>query len=118
MRTEYRKEHVVNANKRRYCNSRASSKVSLKDDACRRLPGKTVSVGTYCTSDSSCVGSDIGMYRQLEREYTYRMLAMYASANSCVDRLITEGGRDAASGLTWTADKRREGATPAETDEQ
>ena len=45
-------------------------------------------------------------------------MSMYASANSCVDRLITEGSRDPASGLTQIADKRREGVTPAETDEQ
>ena len=41
--------------------------------------------------------------------------SMYASAKSCVDRLNTEGGRDSASVLTQTADKRRKGATPAET---
>ena len=33
-------------------------------------------------------------------------MSMYASANSCVDRLITKGSRDPASGLTQTADKR------------
>ena len=38
--------------------------------------------------------------------------------NSCVDRVNTEGGRDPASRLTQIADKRRERATPAETDEQ
>ena len=38
---------------------------------------------------------------------------MYASANSCVDRLNT-GGRDPASRLTQTAER----ATPAETNEQ
>ena len=42
---------------------------------------------------------------------------MYASANSCVDRLNTEGGRDPVSRPTQTADKRRERATPAETNE-
>ena len=42
-------------------------------------------------------------------------LCMYPSANSCVDRLNTEGGRDSASGVIQTADKRRKGATPAET---
>ena len=41
-----------------------------------------------------------------------------ASVNSCVDGLNTEGVRDPASRLTQTADKRRERATPAETDEQ
>ena len=46
------------------------------------------------------------------------MLPMYASANSCVDRLNTEGGRDPASQLTQTADKRRERAMLAKTDEQ
>ena len=45
-------------------------------------------------------------------------LSMYATTNSCVDRLSTEGARDPASRLTQTADKRRERATPAETDEQ
>ena len=34
------------------------------------------------------------------------MSNMYASANSCVDKLNTEGGRDPASRLTQTADKR------------
>ena len=48
---------------------------------------------------------------------TYRM-SIYASANSFVDRLNTEGGRDPASWLTQTADKRREWATPADTNEQ
>ena len=48
---------------------------------------------------------------------TYCM-SMYATANSCVDRLNTEGGRDPASQLFQTADKRRERATPAETNEQ
>ena len=43
---------------------------------------------------------------------------MYASANSCLDRLNTEGSRDPASRLTHIADKRWERATPAETDEQ
>ena len=41
-----------------------------------------------------------------------------ASANSCVDRVNTEGSRDPASWLTQTADKRRERAMPAETDKQ
>ena len=45
-------------------------------------------------------------------------MSMYASANSCVDKLNTEGGKDPASRLTHIADKRRERATPAETDEQ
>ena len=45
-------------------------------------------------------------------------LCSYASANSCVDRLNTEGDRDPASRLTQTADKRRARAKPAETDEQ
>ena len=45
-------------------------------------------------------------------------MSMYASTNSCVDRLNTESGRDPASQLTQIADKRRERATPAETDEQ
>ena len=45
-------------------------------------------------------------------------MSMYASANSCVNRLNTEGGRDPSSWLTQTADKRRKQATPAETDEQ
>ena len=45
-------------------------------------------------------------------------MSMYANANSCVDRLNTEGSRDSVSQLTQTADKRREQATPAETDEK
>ena len=69
--------------------------------------------------DSSCVGSDNGSYRQLTREYLPTVcLIKYASANSCVDRLNTEGSRDPGSRLTHIADKRRERATPAETDEQ
>ena len=48
---------------------------------------------------------------------TYHM-SMYASANSCVDRLNTESARDPASRLIQTTDKRREQATPAETDYQ
>ena len=43
---------------------------------------------------------------------------MYAAANSCVDRLNTEGNRDPATRLTQTANKRRERAAPAETDEK
>ena len=42
-------------------------------------------------------------------------MSMYASANSCVDRLNTEGSKDPASRLTQTADKRKERAM---TDEQ
>ena len=38
-------------------------------------------------------------------------MSMYANANTCVHRLNTEGGRDAASQLTQTADKRRERAS-------
>ena len=45
-------------------------------------------------------------------------MSMYASANSCVDWLNTEGDRDPVSRLTQIADKRRERAKPAETDEQ
>ena len=45
-------------------------------------------------------------------------MSTYASANSCVDRLNTEGGRDPASQLTQNADKRREQVTPAETMEE
>ena len=45
-------------------------------------------------------------------------MSMNASASSCVDRLNTEGGRDPASRLTQTANKRRERATLAETDKQ
>ena len=44
-------------------------------------------------------------------------MSRFESANSCVDRLNTEDGRDPASRLTQIADKRRERATPAETDE-
>ena len=40
-----------------------------------------------------------------------------ASANSCVDRLSAEGGRDPASRLTQPAD-RREGTSDVHTDEQ
>ena len=45
-------------------------------------------------------------------------MSMYASANSCVDRLNTEGGRDPDSRLTQIVNKRRERATEEETDEQ
>ena len=45
-------------------------------------------------------------------------MSMYASASSRVDSLNTEDGRDPASRLTQIADKRRERATQAETDEQ
>ena len=48
------------------------------------------------SKNSSCVGSDIGNYRQLECDYR---MSMYASANTCVYRLDTEGGRDPASQL-------------------
>jgi len=40
---------------------------------------------------------------------------MYATDNSCVDRLNTEGGRDP---LTQTGDKRRERVMPAEKNEE
>ena len=40
------------------------------------------------------------------------------STNSCVDRLNTEGGKDPASRLTQTSEKRREQAMQAETNEQ
>ena len=66
--------------------------------------------------DSSCVGSYIGNYRQLKRKYL--RMSMYASANSCVDNLNTEGCRDPASWLTQIADKRREPEMPAETDKK
>ena len=45
-------------------------------------------------------------------------MSMYARVNRFADRLNTEGGRYPASQLTQAADKRRERATPAETDEQ
>ena len=70
---------------------------------------------TYCTRNSSRVGSDIKIGSWSVN--IYRM-SMYASANSCVDRLNTEGSKDPASRLTQTADKRRERATLAETDNQ
>ena len=60
---------------------------------------------TYCTRDSSCVDSNIGIGSWCVS--TYR-ISMYASANSCVDRLNTEGSRNPASQLTQTADKRRD----------
>ena len=43
---------------------------------------------------------------------------MYASTNSCVDRLNREGSRDFGSWLTQTVDKRRERVTLAKTDMQ
>ena len=43
-------------------------------------------------------------------------MSVYGKTNSCVNR--REGVRDPASWLTQTADKRRERATLAETDEQ
>ena len=49
---------------------------------------------------------------------TYYHMSMYARVNSFADRLNTEGGRDPASRLTQAADKRKERATLAETDEQ
>ena len=45
-------------------------------------------------------------------------MPMHASANSCVDRLNREGGRDFASRLTQMVDKRRERVTLAKTDMQ
>jgi len=54
--------------------------------------------------NSSCVGSDIEI--GIWSISTYRM-SMYATANSCVDRLNTEGSRESASWLTQTANKRR-----------
>ena len=72
------------------------------------------SVRTYCTRDNSYVGSDIGTGSWSVS--TYR-ISMHATANSCVDRPKTEGGRDPASRLTQTADKRRERVTLAETNE-
>ena len=45
-------------------------------------------------------------------------MPMYANANSCVDSVNTEGGRDPASRLTQTADKMRERATSAKTDKK
>ena len=77
--------------------------------------GDSWNVRTYCMRDSSCVGSDIGTGSWSMS--TYRM-SMHATTNSCVDRLKTEGDRDPASRLTQTADKRRERATLAETNEQ
>ena len=43
---------------------------------------------------------------------------MHASANSCVDRLNREGGRDFDSWLTQTVDKRRERVMLEKTDMQ
>ena len=37
-------------------------------------------------------------------------MSMYANANSCVDRLNIEGGRDLDSRLIQIADKRKEQA--------
>ena len=54
------------------------------------------SVHTYCTRDSSCVGSNIGLGSWSVT--TYHM-STYTSANSCVDRMNTEGSRDSASRL-------------------
>ena len=54
----------------------------------------------------SRVGSNFGL--GIWSVSTYHM-SMYASANSCVDRLNTESGRDPASRLTQRgANKRRE----------
>ena len=58
--------------------------------------------------DSSCVGSDIENYRQLKREYLPYVYV--CNANSCVDRLNIEGGRDLDSRLIQIADKRKEQA--------
>ena len=59
--------------------------------------GQSESANYYCTGESSCVGSDIGTGSWSMS--THRM-SVYASANSCVDRLNTEGSRDPA----FTAD--------------
>ena len=63
---------------------------------------------TLMYKDSSCVGSDIGNYRQLKREYLPYVYVWQVLLNSCVDRLNTEGSRDPTSLLTQTADQRRE----------
>ena len=79
---------------------------------------------TYCKSKGQHLCWQRHRNRQLEREYLPCMrilimhISMYATANSCVDRLDTEGGRDPTSRLTNTADKRRKRTTPAETNEQ
>ena len=72
-------------------------------------------MSTYCTRDNSYVGSDIGT--DSWSVSTYRM-SMYATDNSCVDRLNTEGGRDPASLLTQTGEKRRERVMLAEKNEE
>ena len=54
----------------------------------------SLSVHTYCTRDSSSIGSNIGIGSWSVS--TYRMF-IYTSANNCVDRLNTEGGRHSAS---------------------
>ena len=53
-----------------------------------------LSVHTYCTRDSSSIGSNIGIGSWSVS--TYRMF-IYTRADNCVDRLNTEGGRHSAS---------------------
>ena len=97
----------------------ACSKVSLKDNAYRDTQeGQSPECVHLLYKDSSCVGSDIGNYRHLEREYLPTLCLCNASANSCVDKLNTEGGKDPASWLILTAYKRRERAMPTDSDEQ
>ena len=73
------------------------------------------SVHSYCTRIAAVLAATLEAAEV--RVATYRV-SMYASANSCVGRLNTEGDRDPASRLTQIADKRREQAKPAETDKQ
>ena len=69
---------------------------------------------TYCTRIAAVWAATL----EADARVPTVCLIMYASANSCVDRLNTEGSRDPASRLTHIADKRRERTTLAETDEQ
>ena len=67
----------------------------MKNDAYRRQQ-EGQSEHNYCTRDSSCVGRDIG--RGSWSMSIYHM-SMYTNADSCVDRLNIESGRDSASQL-------------------
>ena len=68
---------------------------------------KDLHVHTYCTRTAvvlAAISEIIGSWSVS----TYRM-SMYASANSCIDRRNTEGGRDPASRLTKLLIRGRNG---------
>ena len=54
-------------------------------------------MSTYCTRNSSCIGSNIRIGSWSVSTYRMSMYSMQALLKSCVDRLNTEGSRDSAS---------------------